>query len=76
MIGLDVLASKTREELSMKRAFKAPKDWVASIASSLDEEEEMSIRSGFDEVENNMSNDAHKFLIDDIVNEQQWKHLI
>lgn len=45
----------------MEGAFKVPKDRVASIAASLDEEEEMSTRSGIDEVENNMSNDIHKY---------------
>ncbi|KZV44090.1 hypothetical protein F511_10761 [Dorcoceras hygrometricum] len=61
ILGLDVLANKKREELSMVGAFKVPKDRVASIAASLDEEEEISIHSGIDEVKNTMSNDMHKY---------------
>ncbi|XP_073302624.1 pre-mRNA-splicing factor ATP-dependent RNA helicase DEAH7-like [Primulina huaijiensis] len=61
VLGLDVLARKKREELSMEGAFKVPKDRVASIAASLDEEEEMPTRSVIDEVENKMSTDAHKY---------------
>lgn len=61
MIGLDVLARKKREELSLEGAFKVPKDRVASIAAYLNEEEEMSLHSGIDELESNVSNDVHKY---------------
>ncbi|XP_075489765.1 pre-mRNA-splicing factor ATP-dependent RNA helicase DEAH7-like [Primulina tabacum] len=61
ILGLDVLARKKREELNMEGAFMVPKDRVASIAASLNEEDEMSLHSGIDELESNMSNDVHKY---------------
>ncbi|KAL8052410.1 hypothetical protein ABFX02_05G002500 [Erythranthe guttata] len=55
ILGLDVLANAKRLESKVEGSFKVPKERVASIAASLDEDEENS-SSGIDEVDNSTSN--------------------
>lgn len=60
-IGLDVLASAKRAEFSMDGAFKIPRERVASVVASLDEDDDSSMSSGIDEVGRDVSEVARKF---------------
>ncbi|KAL0408496.1 UNVERIFIED_CONTAM: Pre-splicing factor ATP-dependent RNA helicase DEAH7 [Sesamum radiatum] len=59
VLGLDVLANAKRESKG-EGPFKVPKERVASVAASLDEDEEKST-SGIDEVENDTSDGVRNY---------------
>ncbi|XP_051153013.1 pre-mRNA-splicing factor ATP-dependent RNA helicase DEAH7-like isoform X2 [Andrographis paniculata] len=51
-LGLDVLAHAKRVESKLEGSFKVPKERVASVVASLDEEEESLTQSGIDQAYN------------------------
>ncbi|KAM7494881.1 hypothetical protein LguiB_029490 [Lonicera macranthoides] len=60
LLGLDDLAMAKRKESKVEGAFKVPRDKVASVVSSLDEEEKAA-SSGIDDGGCDVSNGAHNF---------------
>lgn len=58
--GLDDLAIAKRKESKVEGAFKVPRDKVASVVSSLDEEEKAA-SSGIDDGVSDVSNSAQNF---------------
>lgn len=59
--GLDILANTKRGGPRDEGAFRVPRERVASVAASLDEDEEKSASSGLDEVGNVVSNGARNY---------------
>lgn len=60
-IGLDVLANEKRAGSNFDGSFKIPRERVASIVASVDEDEERSMSSGIDELGNNVSDVPRNF---------------
>ena len=60
-IGLDVLANAKRSGSDVDVGFKMPRERVASVVASLDEDEERSTSSGIDEGEND-AKEVHRNL--------------
>ncbi|KAM3205935.1 pre-mRNA-splicing factor ATP-dependent RNA helicase DEAH7 [Capsicum annuum] len=56
LLGLDALAIAKRGEAAVESGFKVPRERLASVASSLDEDEEASAASGIDELGSGASN--------------------
>ncbi|XP_027088374.1 pre-mRNA-splicing factor ATP-dependent RNA helicase DEAH7 isoform X1 [Coffea arabica] len=61
LLGLDVLANAKRSGSDVDVGFKIPRERVASVVASLDEDEERSTSSGIDEGEND-AKEVHRNL--------------
>lgn len=61
MTGLDILANAKRTESKLEGSFKVPKERVASVVASLNEDEDKSTSSGIDEAENDTSNSVRNY---------------